>query len=75
MNNKNFNNRGLFSIILFFTFILVIVSALITHISHGTKISHIVLHIHAFSGIVFACAGVFHIIYNWKALKKYLMKK
>jgi len=51
------------------------VSAAVIHITHGAAISHTWLHIHGLSGIIFAVAGIYHIVYNRRALKNYLFGK
>jgi hypothetical protein len=68
-------NKRLISILLFFSLITVPVSAVIVHATHGTATSHIWLHIHAVFGIVFVVAGIYHVAYNWRTLKHYLIGK
>jgi uncharacterized membrane protein len=68
-------SRKTVSILLLFSFILLPVSAIVIHVSHGTEISHTWLHLHVLFGIIFMIAGIFHIVYNWKTLKTYLFKR
>jgi len=75
MANKKFNKRKVVSLMLLATLIMMPVSALIVHITHGKAISHLWLHIHVIFGILFVIAGVFHVVYSWRTLKCYLTGK
>jgi len=75
MTNKKINKRKVVSLILLATLIVMPVSALIVHITHGKAISHLWLHIHVVFGILFVVAGVFHLVYGWRILKYYLTGK
>ena len=72
---KPFNKRAIASLILLFSLVMLPVSGVIIHIGHGTKTGHTWLHLHVVIGIVFVVAAVFHVIYNWKVLKQYLIGK
>lgn len=72
---QKINKRAVTSIGLFITLILMPVSALIVHITHGQPSSHVWLHIHVIAGILFTVFGILHAIYNWKALKRYIFGK
>ena len=69
------NKRAIVSLILLFSLIMMPVSGIIVHITHGKAISHTWLHLHALSGIIFSIAGMFHVVYNWRILKNYLVNK
>jgi len=75
MNTKSFNKRKVVTLILLATLIIMPVSGAIVHIAHGTENSHTWLHIHVLFGIIFIVASVYHIVFNWKALKHYLLGK
>jgi hypothetical protein len=75
MTKKTFNKRKTVSLMLLATLIMMPVSAIIVHVTHGTAISHKWLHIHVLFGVLFMIVGIYHIIYNWKALKHYLTGK
>jgi len=75
MANKKFNKRKVVSLILLATLIVMPVSALIVHITHGKSIGHLWLHIHVIFGILFVVAGIFHVVYSWRILKNYLTGK
>lgn len=70
-NNKT-NKRAVVSIGLFVTLLIMPISALIVHVTQGQPTSHIWLHIHVVAGIAFMVFGILHVVYNWKALKRYL---
>ena len=70
--NTKASNKRIVSLILLATLIMLPVSAVILHISHGTGISHRWLHFHVLFGIIFVIAAIFHVVYNWRALKHYL---
>jgi hypothetical protein len=69
------NKRAVVSLLLLFSLIMLPVSAIIIHATHGRIISHTWLHLHAMFGLIFLIAGVFHAVYNWRALKNYLKVK
>lgn len=73
--NREMNKRAVTSIGLFITLIIMPISALITHITHDGPTSHIWLHIHVVAGILFTIFGILHVVYNWKALKRYIFGK
>ena len=69
---KTINKRTVVSLILLVTLFMMPVSAAIIHITHGTTISHIWLHLHVLFAVSFTVAGICHAAYNWRALKHYL---
>ena len=71
--NTKASNKRIVSLILLVTLMMLPVSAVILHVSHGTKMAHTWLHLHVLLGIIFVVAAIFHIIYNWRALKHYLL--
>ena len=75
MAKKSFNKRKIISLILLTTLIVMPVSALIIHVTHGKAISHLWLHIHVIFGVLFIVAGIFHVVYGWRTLKYYLTGK
>jgi cation transport ATPase len=71
---KSLNKRAVVSLTLLFSFVLLSISGLILiPIPHGTEIGKGWLHLHAIFGIVFIVAGIYHTIYNWRAVKHYIM--
>jgi uncharacterized membrane protein len=72
---KSFNKRALVSIILLFSLVMLPVSGVVIHRSHGTETGHTWLHLHVVFGIIFMVAGIYHVVYNWRVLKKYLLGK
>ena len=72
---KTSNKRFIVSLILLVTLIMMPVSAVIVHITHGTAISHTWLHLHVVFAVIFIGAGGFHVVYNWRTLKNYLFDK
>ena len=43
--------------------------------THGSRTSHIWLHIHALFGVLFVAACMCHVVLNWRVLKSYLTGK
>ncbi|MDR0413947.1 MAG: DUF4405 domain-containing protein [Prevotellaceae bacterium] len=64
-----FNKRAVVSVILLITFIIMPVSGKMVQVS-GRDIFWVTLH--GLSGQLFIIAGIFHIVFNWKALKRYM---
>ena len=69
------NKRAVVSLILLFSLFMMPVSGIMVHASHGAAISHKWLHLHVLFGLIFCIAGIWHVIYNWRALKNYLFGK
>jgi len=67
--------RGIVSLILLLTFIMMPVSSVIVHVTHGTAFNHVWLHIHVVFAVIFTVAGIYHVAYNWRSLKNYLSGK
>ena len=74
-STKTLNKRGITSLILLVTLIMMPVSAAIVHITHGTAISHTWLHLHVLFAVTFTGAGIYHVVINWRTLKYYLIGK
>jgi uncharacterized membrane protein len=72
---KTTNKRKVVSLILFATFIMLPISGVYIHATHGEATSHKWLHLHVIFGIIFTIAGIYHIVYNWRVLKHYLTGK
>jgi hypothetical protein len=70
------NRRAIASVALFITFILMPVSGkMIQMFERGTFWGNVGLQLHALSAGIFMTAGVFHIVFNWKALMRYMRGK
>ena len=72
---KIFNKRAVASLTLLFTTIMMPVSVWIAHATQGTAGSHTWLHLHGLFGVLFMVSGIFHIIYNRRALMHYLGRR
>ncbi|MDR1645530.1 MAG: DUF4405 domain-containing protein [Tannerellaceae bacterium] len=72
MSKIKFNKRAVTSVILFITFIFMPVSGKMIQVS-GRDIFWVTLH--GLSGEIFIIAGIFHIVFNWKTFKQYIIKK
>ena len=72
---KTGNKRKVVSLILLSTLIMMPISGIYVHVTHGTETSHKWLHIHVLFGVIFMVVGIYHVIYNWKVLKHYLTGK
>jgi hypothetical protein len=66
--------RAIVSLILFISFLLLPVSAMLIDHSSPT-VAFIARSIHGRLGMIFTVAAVFHIVYNWKLLKSYLFPR
>ena len=69
---KRLNKRAVISILLLISLIAMPVTGGLIHISHGKTMEHSWLHFHAISGFIFVILGIYHLIFNWKAMKRYL---
>lgn len=75
-NKISQKKRATVSILLFVMFILMPISGKMISINRtDIGISHIWSGIHYLIGMIFTIVGIFHIIYNWKSMKKYFGKK
>lgn len=77
LSSKDMKKKRLIvSLTLLVTAIIMPVTALIHHVTgHESKFSHTWLHIHVAFGLIFAIASIFHVVYNWKTLKNYIIGK
>ncbi|OAV69092.1 hypothetical protein Barb6XT_00656 [Bacteroidales bacterium Barb6XT] len=68
--------RSVVSITLFITFILLpLTGKMIQLVERGSDWEHVWVATHMLIGFVFTGFGIFHIIYNWSALKHYMKGK
>jgi threonine/homoserine/homoserine lactone efflux protein len=69
--------RALVSVILFFDVILLAITGLVAVFDQfiGETAEFIVKLIHFITGLLFIILAVYHVIYNWKALKSYMKRK
>ncbi|MCL2040334.1 MAG: hypothetical protein FWG85_07910 [Bacteroidetes bacterium] len=68
--------RRIVAILLLISLIMLPLSGIYIHLNHDNyHLSHHWLHFHVFIGVVFVICGILHIIWNWKALKRYLTGK
>jgi hypothetical protein len=58
---------------MFVAFIVLIVSAVFDVLNLFAD--NVFKIIHGITGILFAATGTFHIVYNWRTLKRYFCKK
>jgi hypothetical protein len=72
-NKKTRNKRAVVSILLLVMFILLPISGKMIGITKED--AYIWGGIHYLTGMVFFIVGIFHIVYNWKMLKKYFLGK
>ncbi|MDR2813115.1 MAG: hypothetical protein LBB79_00440 [Prevotellaceae bacterium] len=68
--------RELVSVVLFFDVILLAMTGLAAVLDDliGEKAEFIVKLVHFVAGLLFIVLAVYHVIYNWKALKLYMKK-
>jgi hypothetical protein len=69
--------RAMVSTVLFFDVILLSVTGIVALFDNliGEQAEFVVKLIHFIAGLVFMVFTVYHIVYNWKALKSRLKKK
>ena len=72
---KQNNKRKIVSILLLISLIAMPITGGITHATHEQMSGHIWLHIHIFSGFIFTVSAIFHLIWNWKTMKRYITGK
>jgi uncharacterized membrane protein len=72
---KTFNKRKAIALILLATFIMLPISGVYIHATHGKATDHKWLHMHVLFGVILILTGIYHIVYNWKVLKHYLTGK
>ena len=58
--------RKIVSNLMLISFILLIISAVKTHLTHN-EIEHTWLHIHFLFGVIMVGCGIFHLLLNWGA--------
>ena len=78
VNNK-INKRALVSMFMLFSFLILPVSGIPLHFVRGhnqlTTIEHFLMSIHNASAVIFLISIIFHLFFNWKALKSYITSK
>lgn len=72
---KQYKKRRIVSILLLISLIATPITGLLIHASHGKMIEHSWLHIHVLSGFIFMASGIFHLVWNWKSMKRYITEK
>jgi uncharacterized membrane protein len=72
---KSFNKRKIVALILLVTLIMMPISGAYIHATHGEATTHKWLHIHVLFGVIFIVAAIYHVIYNWRTFKHYLIGK
>lgn len=87
MSEKKMHNKGLTSFFMTFGFIVLFITGVILYIVPAGRVANWVHwtflgltkpqwgNIHILSGFVFLIAGIFHIYFNWKPLKKYFYSR
>lgn len=74
---KPLDKRALTSMFMFFSFIILPISGITIHATHGpmTTINHFAMSAHNFAAIIFGVSVVIHLSMNWKAMTKYMTDK
>jgi uncharacterized membrane protein len=72
-SGKKLSKRGIVSLILLFNFVMMPVSGILVHVNHGKLVSHTWLHLHVLFAVTFIVAGVYHVVFNWRTLKFYIL--
>lgn len=80
MKNNTHNtisDRSKISLIMFLTFFILIPSGIIMHLYDSPLLNHkkhAAMIVHNISAIIFVLSGIFHIKYNFRSVKKYLLE-
>ena len=73
--NKLFKSRRIISVVLFAALFILPVTGVLIDVAERT-VNEFLLHFatvfHGFTGIVFTVSGIFHVVNNWKSMKRYL---
>ncbi len=87
MKEKEFRFRGFLSLIMFFSFIFMTITGIVLYFAPQGRIAYwtfwkffgisreIWINLHTVSWFLFLVVAIFHIIYNWKPIKKYFTIK
>ncbi len=70
---KRLSKRAIISIGLLISVVMMPITAIFIHVTHGLSISHFWLHLHVLFGVIFSIFGVIHFVYNWRVLKSYIV--
>jgi hypothetical protein len=71
-DKKGFDKRAITSLTLLFTAVMMPVSAWMIHVMREIGGGQIWFYLHSLFGAMFMIAGIFHIMYNWRTLMRYL---
>ena len=75
-SKKSFNKRAVVSVALFILFILLPISGKMIEANKDNPDAMFIWGgIHSLLALLFTVFGLFHIVYNWKALTRYLRKR
>ncbi|MDR2563893.1 MAG: DUF4405 domain-containing protein [Prevotellaceae bacterium] len=72
-----FNKRRRVSLWLFFTMCALVLTGVLIQTFEALEKefpAHLFTAIHVVAGVIFTVFSIFHVIYNWRALKNYLRK-
>ena len=67
---KKINKRAVVSILLFVSLIIMPITGWLGHNAGST-----LLYVHTVSGFIFVICSIFHLVWNWKIMKRYLTGK
>jgi uncharacterized membrane protein len=67
------SSRRIVALILLCSFVMMPVSGVVVHATHGNALSHTWLHLHVLSAVTFIVAGAYHVVFNWRTLKIYIL--
>ncbi|HEX2985081.1 MAG TPA: DUF4405 domain-containing protein [Ignavibacteriales bacterium] len=75
--SKQMDKRALTSMFMFFSFILLPISGIIIHSTHGalTTLNHFAMSAHNIAAVFFGISVVMHLSMNWRAMTKYMTVK
>ena len=75
--SKPMDKRALTSMFMFFSFIILPISGITIHSTHGTLtvVNHFAMSAHNFAAIIFGISVIIHLSMNWKALTKHMTAK
>jgi hypothetical protein len=77
-HQKAFSRRKFFSVGLFLTFIVLVITAIAIQIFEALEnelFTHLFTVVHLFSGLAFTVLSVFHAKMNWQSMRLYVKAK
>jgi heme/copper-type cytochrome/quinol oxidase subunit 2 len=75
---RRLDRRALTSLFMFFSFLWLVPSGIVMHFAAQASVElirHIVMSVHNTASVIFLTSVVVHLIFNWKAMSRYMASK